>query len=403
MGKLLNLLFGKKEELTEKKSQELASVKLELAKREVTREVLLLSENFEKGLEEKKKSDNELIELGKKLACLKKEVKDTKSDTSSLSIFGYEKIKSEPNKRGLLSKISSLKDRLSKSRKSFISKLDRILLGKKELDEDIIENIEELLVSSDLGVKTTFELIEKVEESISRGKIGDTDEVKALLKDEITSILNRNHTPIVFNKTPFVIVVIGVNGTGKTTTIGKLANKYKSSGKKVLVAAADTFRAAAIEQLEEWAKRADIEIIKQSHGADPAAVVYDAVNAAKSRGVDILLIDTAGRLHTKVNLMEELKKMVRVVKKVIPDAPHEVILVLDGNTGQNAISQAKQFKEAIDVTGVILTKLDGTSKGGIVVAVSNEFKLPIRYIGVGEKIEDLREFNPKDFAEAIFG
>ena len=378
MAKFFNFLFKNKKDEKVKDPEELK--RLEKAKKEVeikVKELINLSED-------KKKRENLIKEVLVKVKELEKE---------------RQKKEKSKKKKGLF---SSLKAGLSKTRKNFISKLDRIILGKKELDEDVIENIEELLVTSDVGVKTTFELIEKVEEGISRGRLDDVDEVKELLKDEMVNILNKNHSELTFEKKPFVIMVIGVNGTGKTTTIGKISNKLKKSGKNVMMAAADTFRAAAIEQLEEWANRADIEIVKQKHGADPSAVAYDAVSAAKARGVDVLLIDTAGRLHTKVNLMEELKKMVRVIKKVIPDAPHEILLVLDGNTGQNAMSQAKLFKEAVDVTGLVITKLDGTAKGGIVLAVSNEFNLPVRYIGVGEQLEDLREFKPKEFIEAIF-
>ncbi len=380
MGKLFGFLFNKKDKKLETDEVKDKKKNLELAKKRIEEEI----KDLVKEIQEKKKREREISEI---LSTIEK-IANTQ--------------KKREKKKGIFSKLSSLKQGLSKTRKNFISKLDRIILGKKELDEDIIEQIEELLVASDVGVKTTFELIEKVEESISRGKLDDSSEVKEIIREEMTAILNKNHTELMFDKKPFVILVIGVNGTGKTTTIGKLANKYGKSGKKVMVAAADTFRAAAIEQLEEWSKRADIEIIKQKHGADPSAVAYDAVNAAKARNIDILLIDTAGRLHTKINLMEELKKMVRVIKKVIPEAPHEVLLVLDANTGQNAVSQAKLFHEAINVTGIVLTKLDGTSKGGIVVGVSNEFKLPIRYVGVGEKIEDLKKFEPKKFIEALF-
>ncbi len=390
--------FNKKKDDLKETIKELDKAKLELAKRDIKDEILKLLEETEKNIENKKKSDYEVLKLYEQLKELKKKVNST--STNELSNITYQYIKKE-NKSGLFSKLKSLKDGLTKTRKNFISKLDRILLGKKELDEDVIEQLEELLISSDIGVKTTLYLIEKIEERISRAKLDDVKEVKNVLKEYLLEILMKNHSELIFNRKPFVIMVVGVNGTGKTTTIGKLANKYKNSGKKVLLAAADTFRAAAIEQLEEWAKRANIDIIKQKEGADPSAVAFDAVKAAQARDVDVLIIDTAGRFHTKVNLMEELKKMKRVIKKVIPDAPHEVLLVLDANTGQNAISQTKMFNEALDVTGIVMTKLDGTAKGGIVVAVTNEFGIPIRYIGVGEKIEDLREFNPKEFVEAI--
>ncbi len=389
--------FNKKKDDFKETLKELDKARLELAKRDIKEEILKLLKETEKNIEEKKKSDYEILKLYEELKELKKKVNIS---TEELSNITFQYIKKE-NKSGLFSKLKSLKDGLIKTRKNFISKLDRILLGKKELDEEVIEQLEELLISSDIGVKTTLYLIEKIEERISRTKLDDVKEVKNALKEYLLEILLKNHSELIFNKKPFVIMVVGVNGTGKTTTIGKLANKYKNAGKNVLIAAADTFRAAAIEQLEEWAKRANIDIIKQKEGADPSAVVFDAVKAAQARDVDVLIIDTAGRLHTKINLMEELKKMKRVIKKVIPDAPHEILLVLDANTGQNAISQTKMFNEALDVTGIVMTKLDGTAKGGIVVAVTNEFGIPIRYIGVGEKIEDLREFNPKEFVEAI--
>ncbi len=402
MANIFNKIFGKKEENFQDKVNELEKIKLEVAEKEVEKEIKLLLSELNEKVEDKKKNDREIIDLHKELVQIRLEINVFPENTSQIADTIHDKILKSQKNKGFLSKISSLTKGLTKTRKNFLSKLDRILLGKKELDEDIIENIEELLVTSDVGVKTTMELIEQVEDNISRGRLDDVSEVKSLLKNEMVKILNKNHSVINFNKKPFVILVIGVNGTGKTTTIGKLANKFKRDGKKVLLAAADTFRAAAIEQLEEWAKRAGIDIIKQKHGADPSAVAYDAVNAAKARDIDVLLIDTAGRLHTKVNLMEELKKMVRVIKKVDKSAPHEVLLVLDANTGQNAISQAKLFKEAINVTGLVLTKLDGTAKGGIVLAVSNEFNLPVRFIGVGEKIEDLRPFNPEEFINAMF-
>ena len=401
MASIFNKIFGKKEESIEDKKEELKKLKLELAEKEIEKEIKLLLEDL-KSKVEIKKNDIKLLNLNKELLSVSTKISKVSQDTSQLSEIIHTKIASSKKGKGIFSKISSLTKGLTKTRKSFLSKLDRVLLGKKELDEDVVENIEELLVTSDVGVKTTMELIEKIEDNISRGRLDDVSEVKALLRKEMVEILNKNHSMLDFNKKPFVILVIGVNGTGKTTTIGKLANKFKNDGRKVLLAAADTFRAAAIEQLEVWARRANIDLIKQKHGADPSAVAFDAVNAAKARDIDVLLIDTAGRLHTKVNLMEELKKMVRVIKKVDETAPHEILLVLDANTGQNAISQAKLFKDAINVTGLVLTKLDGTAKGGIVLAVSNEFNLPIRFIGVGEKIEDLKLFKPEEFINAIF-
>jgi fused signal recognition particle receptor len=292
-----------------------------------------------------------------------------------------------------------LKDQLSKTRKTFSVGFDKIFAGKKRVDDDLLEELEELLITSDIGVQTALTLIEK----ISSSKITDVDQIKSLLKDEILSILQPPASaPEESVSSPRVIMVVGVNGTGKTTTIGKLAAKASASGKKVLIAAADTFRAAAIEQLMIWAERANADIVKHKEMADPAAVAFDAVAAASARGADMVLIDTAGRLHTKVNLMEELKKIKRTISKRIPDAPHEVLLVLDATTGQNALSQAQLFNDAIGITALALTKLDGTAKGGIVISICNTLKIPLKYIGIGEKIEDLQKFDATQFVEALF-
>ena len=292
-----------------------------------------------------------------------------------------------------------LKDQLSKTRKTFSGGFDKIFAGKKRVDDDLLEELEELLITSDIGVQTALTLIEK----ISSSKITDVDQIKSLLKDEIFSILQPPESaPEKSVSRPRVIMVVGVNGTGKTTTIGKLAAKATASGKKVLIAAADTFRAAAIEQLMIWAERANADIVKHKEMADPAAVAFDAVEAASARGADMVLIDTAGRLHTKVNLMEELKKIKRTISKKIPDAPHEVLLVLDATTGQNALSQAQLFNEALGITALALTKLDGTAKGGIVISICNTLKIPLKYIGIGEKIEDLQKFDATQFVDALF-
>jgi fused signal recognition particle receptor len=292
-----------------------------------------------------------------------------------------------------------LKDQLSKTRKTFSDGLDKIFTGKKGVDDDLLEELEELLITSDIGVQTALTLIEK----ISSSKITDVDQIKSLLKDEILSIIQPPASaPEKSVSSPRVIMVVGVNGTGKTTTIGKLAAKATASGKKVLIAAADTFRAAAIEQLMIWAERANAEIVKHKEMADPAAVAFDAVEAASARGADMVFIDTAGRLHTKVNLMEELKKIKRTISKKIPDAPHEVLLVLDATTGQNALSQAQLFNDAIGITALALTKLDGTAKGGIVISICHTLKIPLKYIGIGEKIEDLQKFDATQFVEALF-
>ena len=296
-----------------------------------------------------------------------------------------------------------LKRSLSKTHDSIVGRVDTLLLGKKQIDTDTLEELEEILITADLGVKTTVDLIRTLEQRLKRDELQDGAALKKALKEEIQLRLMTHSSPLlVSGKSPFVILVIGVNGVGKTTTIGKLAAKYTGEGKKVLLAAGDTFRAAAAEQLELWAKRVGADIVRHKEGADPSAVVFDACKAATARGCDVLIIDTAGRMHTKVNLMEEMKKIRRVLTREIPEAPHETLLVLDAATGQNALSQAKLFKEAAFVSGVVLTKLDGSAKGGIVVAVSHEFSLPIRFIGVGESVEDLREFDPAQFVEALF-
>jgi len=292
-----------------------------------------------------------------------------------------------------------LKDRLSKTRKTLSDGFDRIFAGKKQIDADLLEELEELLITSDIGVETALALIEKV----SSAKISEVNQIKSFLKDEILKILEpQPRQPESQLAAPQVIMIVGVNGTGKTTTIGKMAASATASGKKVLIAAADTFRAAAIEQLMIWAERAQAEIVKHKEKADPAAVAFDAVQAAEARGSDLVLIDTAGRLHTKVNLMEELKKIKRAISKKIPDAPHEILLVLDATTGQNALSQAELFNSALGVTGLALTKLDGTAKGGIVIGICNTLKIPLKYIGIGEKIEDLQKFDAAQFVDALF-
>lgn len=305
------------------------------------------------------------------------------------------------NKKGLFQR---LKEGLSKTRSSFTGKLDRLFLGKKEITEDLLDELEEILYTSDIGVATTQQLIDSIKEKVARKELSEPEKLRTALRDHILSFLDvtPGELPKPAEGEPLVILVVGVNGVGKTTTIGKAAHHYKSQGNVVMLVAADTFRAAATEQLCIWGERVGTEVIKQAAGADPSAVVYDALTAAISRKADVVLIDTAGRLHTKTNLMEELKKIGRVIAKKIPGAPHEVWLVLDATTGQNAISQAEMFHEALGVTGIILTKLDGTAKGGIVVGISSQLGIPIKYIGIGEKLEDLRPFDPQDFVRAIF-
>ncbi|MRR57133.1 MAG: signal recognition particle-docking protein FtsY [Deltaproteobacteria bacterium] len=296
-----------------------------------------------------------------------------------------------------------LKQGLRKTHEGLVGRIDALLLGKKKIDSATLEELEEILITADIGVATTVELVRSLEQRLNRNELQDGEALKKALREEMLARLERHSAPLdTGSASPFVIMVIGVNGVGKTTTIGKLACKFGAEGKKVLLAAGDTFRAAAVEQLEIWGQRTGVEVVRHKHGADPAAVVFDGCKAAIARKADILIVDTAGRLHTKVNLMEELKKIRRVMGREVPGAPHETLLVLDAATGQNAISQAKLFKEAADVTGIALTKLDGTAKGGIVVAVSSEFDIPVRYIGVGEGVEDLREFDPEQFVQALF-
>lgn len=312
---------------------------------------------------------------------------------------------------GILSKLGlkKIKDGLTKTRDNLLDKITNLFNSTRTIDETFFSSLEEILITADVGVNMTMELISKLKERLKSRSINDINEVNSILKDELKKILksvdgSQNHDPFFTpeDKKPFVIMIAGVNGVGKTTTIGKLAYHYKARGKKVLIGAADTFRAAANEQLEIWAKRAGVDIIQQERGSDPGAVVYDTLKSALARGVDLVLIDTAGRLHTKTNLMEELKKVKRVMQKVIPDAPHEVWLVLDATTGQNAIQQARQFSQSIGITGLIITKLDGTAKGGVVFAIVKELKIPVKFIGVGEDIDDLQPFDPEAFVEAIF-
>jgi fused signal recognition particle receptor len=305
-------------------------------------------------------------------------------------------------------KKESLNKGLEKTKESVFHKLSRAVAGKSKVDEEVLDNLEEVLVSSDVGVATTLGIIERIETRVARDKYLNTSELNTILKEEIVALLEKNNTgtesdfSAVLKNIPYVIMVVGVNGAGKTTTIAKLAWQFKSAGKKVIIGAADTFRAAAIDQLQIWADRVGVPLIKQQMGSDPASVAYDTLKSAVSAGSDVVIIDTAGRLHNKINLMTELSKIKRVMEKVIPEAPHEVLLVLDGSTGQNAFEQAKQFTAATDVTAMAITKLDGTAKGGVVIGISDQFKIPVKYIGIGEKLEDLLVFNRFDFVDSLF-
>jgi fused signal recognition particle receptor len=302
----------------------------------------------------------------------------------------------------------SLDQGLSKTKESFFSKIAKAVAGKSEVDAEVLDNLEEVLISGDVGVNTTIKIIKRIEDRVARDKYVGTSELNVLLKEEVAALLTENnstdHTSfdIPADKKPYVIMVVGVNGVGKTTTIGKLAYQFKKSGKSVVLGAADTFRAAAVDQLTIWSQRVDVPIVSQGMGADPASVAFDTLSSAKSKNADVVIIDTAGRLHNKINLMNELTKIKNVMKKVIPDAPHDVLLVLDASTGQNAVEQCRQFTAATDVTALALTKLDGTAKGGVVIGISDEFKIPVKYIGVGEKMEDLQVFNRTEFVDSLF-
>lgn len=297
---------------------------------------------------------------------------------------------------------------LEKTKTSVLQKLSRAISGKSKIDDEVLDNLEEVLITSDVGVDTTLKIIDRIQKRVARDKFVNTEELNGILRDEIANLLEENNTgdavdfASISTKKPYVIMVVGVNGVGKTTTIGKLASQFRKAGKKVLLGAADTFRAAAVDQLVVWSQRAGVDIVKQSMGADPAAVAFDTISSALANDVDVVIIDTAGRLHNKANLMAELTKIKRVMQKGIPDAPHEVLLVLDGSTGQNAFEQAKQFTLATEVTALALTKLDGTAKGGVVIGISDQFKIPVRYIGIGEGIDDLQVFNKNEFVDSLF-
>ena len=297
---------------------------------------------------------------------------------------------------------------LEKTKQGLFDKLKRAVAGRSKIDDDFLDNLEEVFITSDVGVETTLKIIDRLQKRAARDKYVSTSELNTLLRDEITEMLAENNnadTPdfsVPSDKKPYVIMVVGVNGVGKTTTIGKLAYQFKKAGNKVVLGAADTFRAAAIEQLQIWGERVDVPVVKQQMGSDPASVAFDTVSSAKASGADVVIIDTAGRLHNKVGLMKELSKIKNVMQKVVPDAPHEVLLVLDGSTGQNAFEQAKQFVAATEVNELAITKLDGTAKGGVVIGISDQFKIPVKYIGLGEGLEDLQIFRKKEFVDSLF-
>lgn len=299
---------------------------------------------------------------------------------------------------------------VAKTKRSFFERLTRVVVGKSKVDDDLLDNIEEALIASDMGVDTTLKIVDALQDRVERDRYVSLDELVAMLRDEIAALLDvrddaapiEDVLPFDFSKKPYVILVVGVNGVGKTTTIGKLASRLKSEGKKVILGAADTFRAAAVDQLTIWAERAGVDIVKQGMGADPASVAYDTVRSAVAKDADVVLIDTAGRLHNRVDLMNELTKIRNVMRKVIPDAPHDVLLVLDGSTGQNAFQQAKEFSRATDVTSIAITKLDGSAKGGVVIGIADQFRIPVKFIGIGEGVDDLKVFDRKEFVNSLF-
>jgi fused signal recognition particle receptor len=302
----------------------------------------------------------------------------------------------------------TLDEGLQKTKEGFFSKITKAIAGKSTVDEEVLDDLEEALITADVGLDTTIEIIKRIEDRVARDKYVNTSDLNKILQAEIQEVLvdapeqDYKEFDLPENKKPYVLLVVGVNGVGKTTTIGKLAYNFKKAGKSVMLGAADTFRAAAVDQLTIWSERVGVPIVKQAMGSDPGAVAFDAVSSAVAKGADIVIIDTAGRLHNKIHLMEELSKIKRVIQKVIPDAPHEVLLVLDGSTGQNAVEQAKQFTAATDVTSLAITKLDGTAKGGVVLAIAHQFKIPVKYIGMGEKMEDLLIFDKREFVDSLF-
>ena len=372
---------------------------------------------FNKFFSKKKKISNQPFIEGKLVAdeSLKKSVskeisnidlKESIIEAKSIDVVD-ETTNNKTDKVLVNTKKESLNKGLKISSQSFFSKISKAIIGKSKVNDEVLDDLEEILISSDVGVKTTLKIIDRIENRVAKDKYISTDELDLILKEEIISIISDdeesvNNLIINKNNNPHVILIVGVNGAGKTTSIGKMANYYKSLGLKVVIGAADTFRAAAIEQLEVWANRVKVDLIKQEMGSDPASVAFDTLESAIKKDADIVLIDTAGRLHNKVNLMNELSKIKRVLKKKAFDAPHEVILIIDGSTGQNAFEQAKQFTKVTEITSLIITKLDGTAKGGVVLGISDQFQIPIKFIGVGEKIEDLQIFDKKEFVDSFF-
>ncbi|WP_455538179.1 signal recognition particle-docking protein FtsY [Terrisporobacter sp.] len=374
------------EELTERVSNDIEEVSTDsLVEEEVVEEIKENEDVTKEIVEEVITEDEETQDTNEPTEVVEKVIEEEKVEEPKVSLF------------------DRLKQGLSKAKQGITDKVDQVLKSYTKVDDELLEEIEEILITADVGVETTMDIIDKLTDAIKTKKITDPQDVKGELKIIIEEILTNDNSTLDVSHSPSIIIMVGVNGVGKTTTIGKLASRYKKEGKKVLIAAGDTFRAAAIDQLEVWANRSGVDIIKHQEGADPGAVIFDSIKAAKARNIDLLICDTAGRLHNKANLMNELSKVFKIVDREYPEAKKEVLLVVDATTGQNAVSQAKNFKQVCDITGLVLTKLDGTAKGGVILAVKSEVDVPVKLIGVGEKMEDLQDFNAKTFSEALFG
>lgn len=384
--------------------------KKEEIKEEVS-EVVVSEETVEEQAEKLQVEEEQQVEEVQKVEKPKEEVVKEVALDSSVEEIQNEELQLVEDKKEIeevveepkMSLFERLKQGLSKAKQGITDRVDQVLKSYTKVDEDLLEEIEEILITADVGVDTTMNIIDKLTDAIKTKKITDPQDVKGELKLIIEEILTNENSTLDVSHSPSIIIMVGVNGVGKTTTIGKLASRYKKEGKKVLIAAGDTFRAAAIDQLEVWANRSGVDIIKHQEGADPGAVIFDSIKAAKARDIDLLICDTAGRLHNKANLMNELSKVFKIVDREYPEAKKEVLLVVDATTGQNAVSQAKSFKQVCDITGLVLTKLDGTAKGGVVLAVKSEVDVPVKLIGVGEKMEDLQDFDAKAFSDALFG
>ncbi|ETJ17271.1 MAG: signal recognition particle-docking protein FtsY [Intestinibacter bartlettii] len=389
------------EEVEILEEDEIESNKIEETKNEeaVSQEIL------EEQIETKEEAKEEIAEIEEiKAEDIETQEKQDEIEESEDTVENQidDEVEEEEEKPKKVSLFDRLKQGLTKAKQGITDRIDEVLKAYTKVDEELLEDLEEVLITADVGVNTTMDIIEKLEDVIRTKKITDPQDVREELKLIIEDILSKDDTKLDVSHSPTIILMVGVNGVGKTTTIGKLAHRYKSEGKKVLLAAGDTFRAAAIDQLEVWANRCNVDIIKHQEGADPGAVIFDAIKASKARGVDVLICDTAGRLHNKSNLMNELGKVFKIVDREYPEAKKEVLLVVDATTGQNAVSQAKSFKEVCDITGLALTKLDGTAKGGVILAVKSEVDVPVKLIGVGEKMEDLQDFDSKSFVDALF-